>query len=82
MAFNIGPIDKDCPCKRDCPERSDICHGKCKRYNEWSDRRKAALDEKNRRTISNDVMSEAKKRSIWRKMRNSRRVSYNKSKES
>lgn len=81
MAFNIGPIDPDCPCKRACPERTPECHGQCERYTEWRKKRDASLVEKNQRQASKDVMSYAKKKAIWRKMRRSRQVRYNKGKE-
>ena len=81
MAFNMGPVDKDNPCKRDCPQRTSDCHGKCPEYKKFRDRKDAELEEKNQRHIATDTMSEAKKRAIWRKMRNSRQVRYNKGKE-
>lgn len=77
MAFNIGPIDPDCPCERSCPDRTPECHGKCEKYGKWREKRDKMLDEKNKRQIEKDVMSEAKKRAIWRKMRKSRQVKYN-----
>ena len=80
MAFNIGPIDPDCPCERACPDRTPECHGKCEKYLEWREKRDEMLDEKNKRQIEKDIMSEAKKRAIWRKMRKSRQVRYNKGK--
>ena len=80
MAFNIGPIDPDCPCKRACPDRTPECHGKCGKYLEWRERQDRKLDEKNKRQIEKDIMSDAKKRAIWKKMRNSRQVRYNKGK--
>lgn len=47
-------IDKDCPCTITCPTRSDICHGKCKEYNDWAEgirkRNKAA-----RKDVETDV---------------------------
>lgn len=81
MAFNIGPIDKDCPCKKDCPDRNDVCHGKCRKYLDWRDIQDAKLDEKNKRHIASDTMSEAKKRAIWRKLRSTRQVRYNKGRD-
>ena len=81
MAFNIGPIDPDCPCERACPGRHAECHGKCERYIEWRKKKNEELEKKNQLQIASDTMSEAKKRAIWRKLRNSRQVRYNKGKE-
>ena len=80
MGFNIGPIDKECPCERGCPERHAECHGKCEKYLEWRKKKDAYLEEKERRQASVNVMSDAKMRAIWRKMRLSRQVRYNKGK--
>lgn len=81
MAFNIGPIDPECPCERTCPDRNAECHGKCPKYLDWRGKQDIKLEEKNQRHIASDTMSEAKKRAIWRKMRGSRQVRYNKGKE-
>jgi len=77
MAFNIGPIDPDCPCERMCPDRTPECHGQCGKYKAWRKKMDAFLEEKNQRQNAQDTMSDAKKKAIWRKMRNSRKVSYN-----
>ena len=80
MAFN-GMMNSDCPCVRDCLERTEECHGKCERYLVW----RAKRDEENKaRFVGKEygaVMSDAKKRAIWRKMRSSRQVRYNKGKD-
>jgi len=81
MAFNIGPIDKECPCERACPERNPECHGKCERYNQWRRKKDEELALKNKRHVSSDTMSDAKKRAIWKKMRTSRKVHYNKGRD-
>lgn len=81
MGFIIGPIDRDCPCERSCPDRTPECHGQCDRYNQWRKKKDAALEEKAIRQAGKDVMSETKKRAIWKKMRRSRQVTYNKGKE-
>lgn len=39
-------MHKDIPCKRECPERSPTCHGKCERYLEWVESRKPELEAK------------------------------------
>ena len=81
MAFNIGPIDPECPCERDCPDRNAECHGKCRKYLDWRDKQNIKLEEKNQRHIASDTMSEAKKRAIWRKLRSTRQVRYNKGRD-
>jgi hypothetical protein len=32
-------IDKDMPCKRDCPARQVGCHSVCEKYIEWHENR-------------------------------------------
>lgn len=81
MAFNTGPIDPECPCERTCPDRNAECHGKCPKYLDWRGKQDIKLVEKNQRHIASDTMSEAKKRAIWRKLRSTRQVRYNKGKE-
>ena len=76
MAFNIGPIDQDCPCERNCPERTPECHGGCERYAKWRKKKDAEIAERNSRP--RDIMSDAKKKAIWNKLRTSRQVRYNK----
>ena len=66
-----------CPCKG-CVERvaEPNCHGACERYKEW----RAKIDDINKaervRHQSNDTMSEAKKRHVWRSKRYSRQLTY------
>ena len=40
------------PCTKDCPERSDICHGQCGRYKRFE---KARFKESEKRAIRSDA---------------------------
>ena len=33
--------NNDCPCTKDCPERSGVCHGICPKYKTWAEKRAA-----------------------------------------
>ena len=58
----------DCPCTRDCPNRSGTCHGTCEAYDKWTKKREAdkmaAAVKAERFTIT-----EAKKKAKWRSYR-------------
>lgn len=79
MAFNTGPIDKNCPCKKACADRHAECHGSCERYREWRKKKDEELEQRN--LLNVEPMSDAKKRAVWRKMRNSRQVRFNRMKD-
>ena len=68
-----------CPCKG-CPDKGcGSYHDICPEYKEF----RAAIDRRNeaerKHRQSNDTMSEAKRRAVWRSKRYSRQVNYNKS---
>jgi len=71
MQFN-RQASKDNPCPPDCPRRNAECHAKCKDYKDW----RAELDRKNaerrKEMCASDLISDAKKKAIWRKKRYSR----------
>lgn len=78
MDFNRSS-SHGCPC-RHCPDKG--CgprHDTCEQYIEWRKR----IDERNEaeRTLrqSSDVMSEAKKKEVWKNKRYSRQLTYNRS---
>ncbi len=53
--MNFKQMDKDCPCRVDCPERAVGCHGRCERYLEYRARKDevcAARGEAAQRRIS------------------------------
>ena len=69
----------NCPC-RNCPDKGcGAYHNQCVKYSEW----RKKLDERNEaeRTFhkSNDTMSDAKRKALWRSKRYSRQLTYNKS---
>ena len=33
--------NNDCPCTKDCPDRSPTCHGTCPKYKAWVEKREA-----------------------------------------
>jgi len=68
---NVGP----CPCK-DCEERYPACHDQCGKFREFRkeiDRKRIA--EQTARE-SSDILSESKKRAIWRKQRYNRNKTF------
>ena len=69
MAFNRENT-KQPPCMG-CSERHEGCHGKCGRYKAWRE----MLDSirQARQDANIDIMSEAKKKKIWRNNRYSRK---------
>lgn len=70
MQFNRTK-NKDVPCS-ECQDRDAECHARCEKYREW----RAELDRKNaerrKEPHPSDLISDAKKRAIWRKSRYSR----------
>ena len=68
----------NCPC-RNCPDKGcGAYHNQCGKYTEWRkelDKRNAAERSYHK---SNDTMSDAKKKSLWRSKRYSRQLTYNK----
>lgn len=42
----------ECPCKKDCPKRTPICHSLCSEYLEW----RAELDEINKQKTEDWAM--------------------------
>lgn len=70
MTFNRTNIS-NCPCK-DCPDRAPGCHGKCERFLAWQKWNEERRDRERNERRSKDVMSDAKKRAIWKKMRRDR----------
>lgn len=49
---NYG-ILKDCPCKKDCPERTWDCKKSCKRFKKWDTKHRSDRD-KNGRDSTHD----------------------------
>ncbi len=43
------------PCKRDCAERSPVCHAECKKYLEWLESRKPELEAREAKRKAEDV---------------------------
>lgn len=52
-----------------CAERYPGCHDHCERYRAWHAKVLEAHRKEREYRISMDVMSENKKRTVWRKMR-------------
>lgn len=75
MTFNR--VDTGCPCKG-CTDRvpDPKCHGTCEKYKAWREE----LDKRNEaeRTYhkSQDTMSDAKKRALWKSKRYQRQLTY------
>ena len=54
------------PCDRHCPQRSEDCHGKCKKWKEWDELHKLALEEKRRAEAEIDITNlKPKPRKEW-----------------
>lgn len=45
-AWDNRKMDKDCPCEKDCPERSSTCHSTCERYLKYRERKIAECEER------------------------------------
>ena len=68
MSFRSTPM-RDCPCKKDCPERSADCHGKCQRYKDWRVVQDARNEAERNANKARYTLNEDKKRELWRKKR-------------
>lgn len=56
------------PCERDCPDRSDVCHIHCERYNEWKALKKKA-NERRRREEERYAVSDTKRKWMYQKQK-------------
>ena len=45
------------PCRRDCPERAEGCHGRCERYREYSEWRERIRQAKREATEADGTLS-------------------------
>ena len=57
------------PCDRDCPLRSDVCHGTCPSYKAYRDYKDRQLEKNNQRIQGIPEMTPKMKRYIARKRR-------------
>lgn len=62
------------PCRKDCPDRSPVCHGKCDKYLAFSKERQAENEARynfNQIMYENEIRRREKMRaiSLWRKRR-------------
>lgn len=60
-----------CPCK-DCESRYEACHDHCARYIEWRKKVDALRKAEHEYHVSNDTISDRKKRMIWKNKKNLR----------
>lgn len=70
MQFNRTK-NKDVPCS-ECPDRDAECHARCERYREWRKELDRKNAERRKELCSSDLISDAKKKAIWRTKRYSR----------
>ena len=81
MRKNISWGGSDSPCKG-CTDRHFIerdgkemtCHAECEAYISWSAKDRERKEALHQELKSRDILSEAKKRQIWRNKRYSRRI--------
>lgn len=72
--------NSDCPCK-ECDIHTITCHVVCGKYSEWKKKQEIRNAEERKARGSSDLMSDAKKKAIWRKMRYSKQGPRNTHKE-
>lgn len=67
MAFNrYGPIG--CPC-HECDERHVGCHGECRPYLEWTEKRKKEAEARYAQRESSMTMNRQQLKKYWRNSR-------------
>lgn len=71
-----------CPCKG-CDDRvpDPNCHGSCERYIAWKAKQHEKNENARKERVNRDILSDAKKRALWRKKRYSRNTRNWNSKE-
>lgn len=76
MAFNRANSN-GCPCK-ECGERvaEPNCHMTCGKYIAWQGKMGSIKEAERKHHESNDTMSDAKKRALWKSKRYSRQQTY------
>lgn len=62
-----------CSCKG-CEDRYPGCHDKCENYKAWKKKHDEAKKAERTYHQSNDIISERKKRAIWKNQRYSRKL--------
>ena len=76
MDFN-RESNHECPCK-DCPDKGcGVRHDTCEAFLAWREKVDARNEAERRHHRNNDVMSDAKKKIVWRNKRYSRQLTYN-----
>ena len=77
MGWNNMDNNNNCPCKG-CTDRFPACSDHCKKteFLEWKAKKDKAKKENRRYQESFDVLSDAKKREIWRKSRYGKQKTY------
>ncbi len=64
-AFPATRMGKDCPCVKDCPERSPTCHSTCEGYKAYRARKDAECEARTK-TFNMDSYSTAGSKRIQR----------------
>ena len=67
MAFNRGGT-LGCPCGG-CDERSAACHDRCDKFKAWRVKVDARRQKEREYNASNNTMSEAKRKELWKRKR-------------